>query len=278
MPIVAEPYVIVGLAIVSLIIGAVITLVIFWMCTPTGVAIMKAKVFQKKNMIRKIYPGSRREKLYYGKKANSDDIFSIDPKTQKIDVIDGALKSEFGSTMCDGIRIHTCLADNMAPMGPDKAAAGTAMIRSAIDKGAYPLLSQIRELNKISDLMACDMTELPVKAKKYVVISSANKTKEQLEADKKEAVPTLINEVIRLRGEMANHPYPVDYITAINAVLNPVTKSVIEHVGMLMQKRAEDAMKRKEQMQTFAIAGAIIIGAIFVSICGLYMVIGNKGA
>jgi len=279
MPIVTETYVLVGLAIASLLIGAVITLVIFWMCTPTGVAIMKAKVFQKKNMIRKIYPGSRREKLYLGKKASPDDIFSIDPKTKKIDVIDGAMKSEFGSTMCDGIRIHTCLADNMAPMGPDKAAASTAMIKRAIDKGSYPLLSQIRELHKISDLMSCDMTELPIKAKKYVVLSSdKNKTKQQLKEDKENAIPNLVNEVIMLRGEMAAHPYPVDYITAINAVLNPVTKSVIEHVGMLMQKRAEDALKRKEQMQTFAIAGAIIIGAIFVSIAGLYMVIGNKGA
>jgi hypothetical protein len=254
-----------------------IMLIVFWITTPTGVAIMLAKLFQKKNMIRKIYPGSRREKLYLGKKASADDIFSIDPKTKKIDVIDGAMKTEFGSTMCDGIRIHTCLADNMAPMGPDKAAAATAMIKDALEKDAYPLLSQIRELNKISDLMACDMVELPKKAKKYVVVSSTNKTKEQLKKDKEDAVPNLMNEVVSLRGKIASRPYPVDYISAINAVLNPVTKGVIEHVGMLMQKRAEDAQKRKEQMQTFALAGAIVIGAIFVGIAGLYMVIGKGG-
>jgi len=261
----------------ALLIGMAVMTIIFWICTPTGTAIMWAKILQKKNMIRKIYPGSRREKLYVGRKGSRDDIFSIDPKTKQIDVIDGAMKTEFGSTMCDGIRIHTGLADNMAPMGPDKAAASTAMIKTALDKGSYPLLSQIREPNKISDLMACDMVELPKKAKKYVVVSSANKTKKQIEEDKDTAIPKLINEVITLRGELANHPYPVDYITAINAVLNPVTKSVIEHVGMLMQKRAEDAQKRKEQMQTFAIAGAIVIGSIMVSIAGLWMVIG-KGA
>lgn len=276
MPVVMEPYMIVAIAVLGLIIGMAIMAIIFWMCTQTGMAITWAKIFQKKNMIRKIYPGSRREKLYLGKKTSSDDIFSIDPKTKKPDVIDGAMKTEFGSTMCDGIRIHTVLADNMAPMGPDKAAAITSMIKKALDRGSYPLLSQIREYNKISDLMACDMEELPTKAKKYVVISSDKKDKEQFKKEKAEAIPLLIDEVNKLRNELADHPYPVDYITAINGVLNPVTKSVIEHVGMLMQKRAEDAQKRKEQLQSFAIAGAIVIGAIMVGIAGLYMVVGNS--
>jgi phosphoglycolate phosphatase len=38
----------------------------------------------------------------------------------------------------------------------------------------------------------------------------------------------------------------------------------------------EDAQKRKEQLQSFAIAGAIVIGSIMVGIAGLYMVVGNS--
>jgi len=245
---------------VALIAGIVLTVAAFWMTTPTGVTIMLAKVTSKNNLIRKIYPGSRREKLYISKKSTVDDIFTIDPKTKRIDVLDGAMKSEFGSTMVDKIRVHTVMAGDMAPMGSEGAAAITAMIMKARDHVKYPLLSQIRESHKISDLVACDMESLPRKAKKYVVIESLNKKKEDIEKDKADSVPKLCDEVINLRGEMSSQSQIVDYITAINAVLNPVIKGTVEQIDIYIQKRLEDLEKKKKQMMEYGIVFCMIIG------------------
>jgi hypothetical protein len=151
----------------------------------------------------------------------------------------------------------------MAPMGPEAAASATFMIskaREVIDgKASYPK-SQIRENHKITDMISADMEHLPEKAKKYVVVSTTNKTKEQIKNDKEQASKALVDEVIQLRGAMAGHPYPVDYITAINAVLNPVVKGIVELIDIYIQKRQEDLTKAKEKMMQYAIIFCMVVG------------------
>jgi hypothetical protein len=244
------------------------------MISRTATAIVWAKMIQKKNLVRKIYPGSRREKLYIPKKSTPDDIFTLE--NGKIDVIDGAMKTEFGSTMVDGIRIHTVMAGDMAPMGPEGAASVTYMIKEAKNPIKYPLLSQIRETHKISDLLGCDMESIERKARKYIVItSSPDKTKEQMKKEKEDSVPGLVKEVISLRKDLAAHSYPVDYITAINAVLNPVVKGVVELIDIYLQKKQEDDLKKKMNMLQMGMVFAGIIGAIAISAIAIYRFIGN---
>jgi hypothetical protein len=264
MAMMIDPLIFMAVIIVEALIVAVIMVLLMYTTSSTATTIMIAKLTSKKNLVRKIYPGSRLEKLYVPKKANQDDIFTIDPKTRKIDVLDGRMKTEFGSTMVDGIRIHTVMAGDMAPMGPEAAASATYMITAAREvkegKAVYPQLAQIRENHKITDMITADMEHLPDKAKKYVVVSTTNKTKEQIKNDKDNASRALVDEVIQLRGAMAGHPYPVDYITAINAVLNPVVKGIVELIDIYIQKRQEDLQKNKEKMMQYGIIFCMIVG------------------
>jgi hypothetical protein len=273
MPMNMEPTMFIMLIVGAVIVGMVIMLLMAYMVSHTAATIIWAKMLQKKNLVRKIYPGSRREKLYIPKKSTPDDIFIVE--NGKIDMIDGAMKTEFGSTMVDGIRIHTGMAGDMAPMGPEAATSATYMVKAAKDSSKYPYLSQIRESHKISDLLACDMESIERKARKYVVLNTANKTKEDVKREKEEAVTALVKEVTMLRGDMASHLYPVDYITAINAVLNPVVKGVVELIDIYLQKKNEDDLKKKMNMLQMGMVFAGIIGAIAISAIAIYRFIGN---
>lgn len=268
-----DPMMFIMMMLGAVIVGMVIMLLLLYLTSHTAASIVWAKLMQKKNMVRKIYPGSRREKLYLPKKSTPDDIFTMEHG--KIDVLDGAMKTEFGSTMMDGIRIHTVMAGDMAPMGPEGAASVTYMIKAAKDPVKYPLLSQIRETHKISDLLGCDMESIERKAKRYVVLVTSNKTKEQIKAEKEEAVPALVKEVVTLRNDLAAHSYPVDYITAINAVLNPVVKGVVELIDIYLQKKQEDDLKKKMNMLQMGMVFAGIIGAIAISGIMIYRFIGS---
>jgi hypothetical protein len=262
----------IGLEIGTFIVGMVVMLLLLYMMSPTATRILIAKLRQKKNMVRKIYPGSRREKLYFPKKSTPDDIFTLE--NGKIDVIDGAMKTEFGSTMMDGIRVHTVMAGDMAPMGPEAACSATYMVKASRDQTKYPLLSQIRESHKVSDLLACDIESLEKKAKKYLVITTTNKSKDEIKSEREKEWPNLVKEVQALRREMAGHPYPVDYITAINAVLNPVVKGIVELIDIYLQKKNEDDLKKKMNLMTWGMIFAGIIGTIAISGILIYKFMG----
>jgi hypothetical protein len=99
MAMLIEPLIFMAILLVEALVVSAVIVLLMYMTSSTATTIMIAKLTSKKNLVRKIYPGSRLEKLYVPKKANQDDIFTIDPKTRKIDVLDGRMKTEFGSTM-----------------------------------------------------------------------------------------------------------------------------------------------------------------------------------
>lgn len=266
---------------IAILIGMVVIILLQYFVAPTAFRLFWAKLTNKKNMYRKIYPGSRREVLKVTKKASPDDLFitenpgllNMASGKAKIVLIDGAMKTEIGRSTIDGINIYTgIVGEDLVPVDPVKAVAGTNMLLEAKKK---PLLSQIRGDKKIADLLTADFSELEKKAKRYNPLSfGEGLSKAELIAKKSAAVTELVGEVLEVRSKLAAKSYPLDYVTACNMVQSPIIPSLVEIIDLKLQKRNEDKKDGKDKLREFAIAGAIVIGAIAVSIYVLKSVVG----
>jgi hypothetical protein len=266
---------------IAIVIGMVMIIAVQYFAAPTSFRLFWAKLTGTKNMYRKIYPGSRREVLKKTKKASPDDLFitendgllSMASGKAKIVMIDGAMKTEIGRSTIDGINIYTgIIGEDLVPVDPIKAAAGTNML---LEAKKQPLLSQIRGDKKIADLLTADFNELEKKARRYNPLSfGEGLSKAELIAKKSQAVNDLVAEVLTVRSNMAVKSYPVDYVTACNMVQSPIIPGLVEIIDLKLQKRNEDKKDTKDKLREFAIAGAIVIGAIAVSIYVLKSVVG----